>query len=452
MCRCPECEKYKAIRKGKRRGKERFLCLNCGTRFESGALQNGNKIDGLKISADHLDRASYRMLSLKYGIGRNKICELVNNELNNLPASWELTVRLVNPLNYSGYLIVDGKYIPIKEQTNINWPEEIIPLRGKRNKIPRSKKRQSVRHGKTLIWGLDYLSHDIPHLELGDGENCFVIGSYFKKLKEMGYPLISLTVDDKEEITRVAKRYYPEAIIQLCTRHYACKIGRELSTGAIKIRIKSLEKRIDNLFVENSSCIPISRPWSQKTVVSLINQLLGLQFKYELVLDFEKIILATINAKDYKTAEYEIKYLLEIFWPRVFKRMRNEFDGDQIKKVRKLITDFKDKQEYLLSYLKYPHLDIPKTNNMIEGGNSQLELRLGTIKGFESIANAKNYLNAWIIKRRLTPFTDCRGKFRELNGKSPLECVGVASSIIKQLKINDLINQKSGKNKFPTFK
>jgi len=368
---------------------------------------------------------------------------MANNELRCLQTNYELTEKLIDKLKYSGRLIVDGKYIPIKEKTSINLPPEIVSWRGKRNKIPRSLKRQNGKRGKTLIWGCDYLSHDILHQELGDGENGFVGNDYFRRLKELKYPLVSLTVDDKEEIPRAARRHYPEVIIQLCIRHYARKIGRELGTGLIRIRIKALEKRLDKLFCNDSEYIPISRPWSQKTAIRLLNETIELQFKYELILDFEKIILAIINAKDYRTAENEMDYLLKIFWPQVFRKMRGQFEIGQIKKVGKLISDFKDKKEYLTSYLKYPHLGIPATNNMIEGYNSQLELRLASIRGFETIDNARNYLNAWTIKRRLTPFTDCRKEFKRLNGRSPLECAGVDSSIIEKLKINGLIKPKS---------
>ena len=452
LCKCLECGKYKAIRKGLRKGKERFWCLACDARFEKNNQKNKTKIVSLDIVVDHLNRNSYRMLSRKYNISRTKACELVNEELKALPVNCEFTNKLVEVSNYSGKLVIDGKYVPVKEKTSLNLPLEIMSWAGKRNKIPRSAKRQGGKRGKTMIWGCDYESHDLPHYELGDGENYIVINDYFSKLKELNYPLISLTVDDKEGIPRIAKKYYPEAIIQLCTHHYSRKIGRELITGAIKIKIKSLEKKLDGLFYEDNEYIPTSRAWSQKMALSFVNEILELTFKYELILDFEKMIEGIINAKDYETAQTETNYLLEIFWPQIFRKMREQFDLGQIKKVGKLITDFKGKQEYLISYLKYPHLGIPKTNNMIEGYNSQLELCLTSIRGFETIISAKNYLNAWIIKRRLMPFTDCRGKFKSLNGKSPLECVGVDSSIIDRLEINGLIKQKKGEKKFPTFK
>lgn len=442
LCKCLECKKYKAIRKGIRNGKERFWCLSCDARFEKDLNKKSKRAIDLELLSDHLNKTSFRELSQVYNLSKNKICRIVTEKLKSLPANYELTKKLWPQLKYCGRLVVDGKYIPIKERTSLNLPPELSSWKGKRNKIPRSAKRQNIRHGKTLIWGCDYSSHDILHQELGDGENSFVIRDYFKKIKEFQYPLISLTVDDKEEIFRMAKLYYPEAIIQLCTIHYARKIARELGTKAVKIKILSLEKKLDKLFNLDSSCIPLSRPWSLKTATTLINKIMELKFKYELILDLEKMILAIILAKNYKTAISEIEYLLKTFWLKEFRVLKDQFDNNQVKKAGKLISDFKKKKDYLISYLKYPHLHIPSTNNMIEGLNSQLELRLASIRGFEIIENAKNYLNAWIIKRRISPFTDCKGQFKKLNGKSPLECAGVDSSFIQSLEISGLMKQK----------
>jgi hypothetical protein len=449
LCKCPNCGKYKAIKKGKRREKERFKCLSCACSFQR-AKTKKEDIDKQAVLSDHLERASYRILSSRYDKGKNKLYKLVQDELKSLPNNYELTKKLRDKLNYLGRLIVDGKYVPIKENKDINPLAiiNIIPGKRKRALIPRSAKRMKVRRGKTLIWGCEYSNHDIPHFELGDSENGFALNDYFRKLKTLKYPLVSLTTDDKDEIARAARRHYPEVIVQLCVRHYMRKITRELGIGAIKIKIKSLEKRLDKLFGEDeeNTYLPTTRHWTMKTAKRLINQILDISFHYELLLEFEAGIITIITSDDYAEANKLSDELLNDFWPKISFEMESQFDFNQIKKVGDLISDFRDKKEYLISYLKYPHLHIPRTNNMIEGYNSQLELRLSSIRGFESIDNAKYYLNAWIIKRRLTKFTDCRKKFKKLNGKSPLECAGVDNSDIDNLNINGLIKQKKKRN------
>ena len=67
------------------------------------------------------------------------------------------------------------------------------------------------------------------------------------------------------------------------------------------------------------------------------------------------------------------------------------------------------------------HVDCPKTTNLIESMNKQLNGRLKTIQGFESFKTAARWLFAWILRKRLTPFTCCRGRFRKLNGTSSIK-------------------------------
>ena len=95
--------------------------------------------------------------------------------------------------------------------------------------------------------------------------------------------------------------------------------------------------------------------------------------------------------------------------------------------IRKLIRDYSShpiyisilseivkKDEYLITHIIYPH--VPATNNLIEAFNSHLEARLKSIRGFQSRESAEIWLNAYVMNRRLTKFTDCTTKFKYLNG------------------------------------
>ena len=360
----------------------------------------------------------------RYGIARTNLCKIVNNQISKCKNNFEITKYFLNQLSYSGNLVVDGKYIPVKELVET---DTLIT-----GKIPRSKKRKKVKKGKVLIWGADYDTHDIPHFEFAESENGNDFNDYFYNLKLINYPLKNLTVDDKREIVPAVKRYYPDCVIQLCVRHYFTKISRILAVNNIKIQIGAKEKFIEKFFLPNSESeyIPSTRIASIKQAAKLINEILRLEFKYELLLDFQDIVESILNAENYQTAIRRIESLEKYFWPKRF-GMKEYFSKEHINKVRKLITDFKEHQEYLLNYLKYPHLNIPRTTNLIEGLNSQLELRLNSIRGFETRKSAENYINVWIIRRRFTKFSCCRKRFKSLNGKAPLECAGADISIIR---------------------
>ncbi len=83
------------------------------------------------------------------------------------------------------------------------------------------------------------------------------------------------------------------------------------------------------------------------------------------------------------------------------------------------MLDIAKRSPDLFAYTKPPH--IPRTNNLIESFNSHLQGRLKTIKGFQNFKTAKLWLNAFFLKRRLKPFTDCTKQFKKLNGKSSLQ-------------------------------
>lgn len=373
-----------------------------------------------QILIDHLDGVSYRKLQRRSGVRKQSLCDSVNLQTAGLQNNFEITQQLISKLKYSGNHVVDGKYVPVKE---------VVPDDSSGN-IPRSKKRRKVVKGKVLIWGADYESHDILNFEFGDSESGTVFNSYFRQLKSINYPMISLTLDDKREIASAAKRHFPNCIIQLCIKHYLAKINRILTISHIRIKINAKQNQLEKLFVSpDSEYIPTSRPQSVKQAAKLWNEITELHFRYELLLDFQNAIVSILTAADYQTAIYRIESLENYFWP---KRQKMDFPKDHIRTIRKSLTDFRENKEYLLNYLKYPHLNIPSTTNLVEGFNSQLELRLSSIRGFETETTAKNYLNAWIVKRRFTKFTDCRGQFKKLNRKSPIECAGADISDVQK--------------------
>ena len=418
------CKKHLAIKKGIRREKQKYFCLKCQKYFSRSLTREGSPINNEALR-DHLEGISYRKLQVRTGVQKKKICQIVNAEISNLPANLELTKQCFDQLNYSGNLVIDGKYIPVKEDVAASF------FSASPGKIPKSRKRQKVKRGKVLIWGADYDSHDLPHFEFGDSENIFVFSNYFQTLKEQNYPLKSLTTDDKGEAIQAAQRYYPNCVIQLCIKHYLAKMNRILVTQHIAVKLRVKERKIEKLFPEaDSERIPINRFYSLKQIIKLTNEMAELESRYELLFDFQAAVSGIITSPDYQTAQDRIESLDKYFWPS---RQKMKFPKEQIRLVRKLLRDFHDNQEYLLNYLKYPHLNIPSTTNLLEGFNSQLELRLSSIRGFETIETAKNYINAWIIKRRLTKFTDCRNSFKKLNGKSPLECAGADISKSKNL-------------------
>lgn len=229
--------------------------------------------------------------------------------------------------------MLDGKYTHVK---------------GYKDKIP-------------VIYGIDYLTHDIVHFVLSRGENYQTSLSFFQSLRLFGYPLKALVCDDNQNFQLACRRVYPKAVIQICHNYYKENIR------------KTLAVRSDSTY----------RP-----------------FMFEIEKLFSKR-----------------RSIDEFFF--IAKKILIRYGSDP--KCQSVLLDIERRKDILLAHILEKH--IPRTTNLIECFNSHLEGRLKSLKGFESIHHAKLWFNAYFIKRRLKPFTDCAGQFKKLNGKCSLQII-----------------------------
>lgn len=253
----------------------------------------------------------------------------VNRYLNSLPLNADVTRRYCR--KFCGILVLDGKYIKIK---------------GYSQKL-------------ALIWGADYLSHDIPHFRLSPSENYHSSLSYFQSLRLLKYPLCCLVSDDNISFKLAALKVYPKTIIQTCTNHFKENVRKSLGTRS------------------NQAYQPFIR---------------------QLEVLFSK-----------KRAEAE--------FTRLAQKIYYQWKDDPL--TQSIMLDLAKRKSELIGYTQIPQA--PYTTNLIEAYNSHLQARLKSLKSFGNYHHASNWLNAYILKRRLTNFTDCQGKFKKLNGASSLK-------------------------------
>ncbi|KKQ36239.1 MAG: hypothetical protein US52_C0004G0005 [candidate division WS6 bacterium GW2011_GWA2_37_6] len=208
-----------------------------------------------------------------------------------------------------------------------------------------------------LLWGIDYQSHDILVHQLAPSENYQAYFLFFKQLKILNYPLRTLVCDECESLIFAAQFHYPKVKVQICTNHYKEGIRRML---------KSRTTPEHEHFIKQIECL-----FRQKT--------LGLYCRYA-------------------------------------RKLLREHSDNEL--YRKILFDLNKKHEYLIRWL----IDkkVPSTSNLIELYNSHLEARVRSMKGFESFYHAELWLNAYVMNRRLSRFSDCSRKFKHLNGKCSL--------------------------------
>lgn len=262
--------------------------------------------------------------------------------LKQLPHCADITRQYCT--KFCGILLVDGKYIKVK---------------GYERKIP-------------VLYGIDYLTHDIPTYIFSQAENYQTCRSFFTSLRLLNYPLQAVVSDDNQNIYQAATSVYPNAVTQLCTNHYKENIRSMLAVRT------------------NSTYVP---------------------FMQEITMLFAK-----------RRSHTEFANLAQ----KIVYRYKDD------PHCLSILTDIQRRLPQLTAYMYQKH--IPMTTNLIESYNSHLEGRLKTIKGFESFSHADTWLNAYFVRRRLKPFTDCTKQFAHLNGTRSIE-----HTIKNNSKIDDLL-------------
>lgn len=210
-----------------------------------------------------------------------------------------------------------------------------------------------------VLYGVDYLTHDIPTYKLSVAENYQTCISFFQSLRFLNYPLQAMVCDDNANIYEACLQVYPKAIIQLCQNHYKETIRKNFQFRT-ESEHRPFVRAIEELFKR------------KRTEIEFRNMA-------------QKII------KTFGTREEYLSVMGDIF---------KRFDK-------------------LCGYMSLRR--VPQTTNLIESLNSHLQGRLKTIKGFESFHDADSWLNGYFLYRRTKKYTDCEGQFKRLNGHSSIE-------------------------------
>lgn len=277
----------------------------------------------------HLRGHSFRSLALEHDVSPATAYRRCLEALEKLPHCADITRRFCT--RFCGILVVDGKYIRVK---------------GYERKIP-------------VVYGIDYLTHDIPTYILSDSESYQTCHTFFTSLRLLQYPLKVIVSDDNANIYDAARSVYPSSFSQICHNHYKEVIRQNLHIRTEETYIPFM-REIETLFIKRRSMEEFN----------------------------------TVAAK-------------------IFHRFKHE------SLCISILVDIQKRLPQLTAYMK--EKNVPRTTNLIESYNSHLEGRLKTIKGFESFHHADSWLNGYFLKRRLQPFTDCTKQFKELNGTASLE-------------------------------
>jgi transposase-like protein len=256
------------------------------------------------------------------------VAKRLKRELAALPRNEDITKTYCT--RFCGTLCLDGVYVAVKG----------IP-----KKIP-------------FIYGIDFLTHDIPAGILDFSESGAAFLRLFLMLKEIGYPLRAVVCDEAMAVRPALRKVFPEAVIQLCHVHVLRNIREELCLSSLDPTHLPFFREVQNL-------------------------------------------LAAQGEENRKA---------------MFKNIASRFDANEayweiLKSIRRRWDDL-----FRYEAVRKQGIACPSTTNLIEAFNGQFKDRYRNLKGFETISSAERFVNAWMIKRRFTPFRECGEHFKHLNG------------------------------------
>ena len=274
---------------------------------------------------------------------------------------------------WSGILVFDGKVIRVYDA-----------LMAKMKKIRLDEDERRWMHKMRWLCGIDYGTGDLPHYSLASGETRIELVMYFKTLKSLNYPLKALVCDGNEEIRRAAKFVFGDSlIVQLCTRHFIDGLGRLLPSEEEE---------------------PEARANLQK-----------LMYLIQRVIEADTLEETNAPLTELRASMTTFRHPLKNTFLNLFERHKEE----------------------LCAHLLHPELHLPHTSNDIENLFRQLNLRLKSLGRFFHQRYASDYLKAWALLRRFTPFTDCKSDRTYRNGKAPLTLAGCDIKNIDPLKLRN---------------
>lgn len=269
-----------------------------------------------------------RKLAEERGCSAGTISSRIQKEMGGLPRNEWLSQIYCN--QWGGILLVDGVYLKVKGY------ERAIPF----------------------IYGVDFLTHDIPFGILAPSENEEAFLKFFGLLRGIHYPLRLVVADEAPALKPALMRVFPSVGTQLCHVH-------------VLRGIRGLLGKRDEVFL--SSVKHLLRTEDEKERSDLFIALLLCFHENEL---YREILLRLSSM-----GEYLFRYV-------------------SVRKEKGVC---------------------PKTTNLIEGMNSHLKGRLKSVKGFESFTAAERWMNAYVMRRRFKAFTDCDEPFKHLNGHTSFE-------------------------------
>jgi len=392
--RCVYCESLKTVKNGCRvisvmsfgrrttQRVNRYRCEECG-RYFSLRREKGQRYSvGFKLELARMhveERMSYRVMAKRIGerfgkqVSPRVLCGMVNEVAAHAKGS--IAMQEEYHPKWSGYLLVDDKYLSV-----------------------RGRKLMSLVAADSF--------GDPLHSEILEVNEQSEINEFFRFITErLEYPLLGLTSDLDVRFGRALEALNLQHILhQRCIWHGMQMVRKVLNHQALHKKYFQVKTRLER----EKQKVEDRDPYADRTMLDrLTAELAALEPEYLRQCD----LLEDVREIFYEPDPQESREMLAAF-RRSYQRRYPSVVAWLVENVHLMLVHQSD-------------VRIPKTNNIAENLNKQLERRFKTIEAFQSVETAWNYQNLIRNYLRFKPYTDCRGDRRIYNGKSPLEVCGV---------------------------
>ena len=361
------------------------MCLGCGKSFSvrEELRRRYSEAFAREVVRRHVEGESYRVIAREVfawsgrKISPTSLAQMVQEAAVRCKTAWEMS-RELKP-RWQGFLVLDEKMVSVAGKQQ--WFYEAFDSTG------------DVIHWRAVR-------------ELTVSE---AVG-FLEEVKSVRYPCRGITTDLDTVLTRAVEEVYGEKPHQYCLKHALAALEKLLGYTTFMARQKRAQVRMRREFealrdrkrfslhrAESRFLVQWHKTREQSRNARAISMLRDGCYS---------ILFAKTEAAARKRLK-DLRCTRSMAWSRKWRAV-----------------GFLERHwERLMMHHRVGGL--PRTNNMAESFNKQLQRRLKTIESFQHRSTAIPYMNLLVAYLRLKPYSDCRGQRKHLNGKNRLQAAGV---------------------------
>ncbi len=233
---------------------------------------------------------------------------------------------------------------------------------------------------------------------------------FLEEVAAVGYRCRGVVSDLDESLRRAVELVYPGKPHQYCIKHALAALDKLIQYTPVLNLQRRMRSELRKQFLRLPDRKGVWWDRSREGFLEHWQQTRGQSQYFRATVELHEHCRGILVAKAEDQASELFKQLRRLRTP-----LREE--------KRKAIDFYERHWDHLMMHHRVSGL--PRTNNLAEGFNKQLERRLKTIESFQHRSTAIAYMNLLVAYLRQKPYTDCRNRRKHLNGKSRLEAASI---------------------------